>query len=291
MKFLELRHDFELDALTFGNLVAPLLHHYKTSPNIEAIDARILASMHLRREGDFDDGADRVWESTARDGKAGYIKTMSKVSLEIQRAARAWSSFLWCANPELPRDRERTAVLAAYWAMKPHYAKEKNAWTYDPLEVDSPAMMARVVRQGIEIQLERLATICRLRGEEELADHYSPKRATRFVANVFRAPKLLWDLFDRENKMIRVWGPLMGHKPDESAFEAAREKCAATWSDVMRCGLDWRFVTAMAENEAMAALEEQQELSIRRRLQVVVEAKREGISTMGKPIYFPKRAA
>jgi hypothetical protein len=291
MKFLELRHDFELDALTFGSLVAPLLHHYRTSPRVEAMDERILVSMHLRREEDFHGDAARAWEYAAKDGRAGFIKTMSKMSLEIQRAARAWSSFLWCSDTALLRDRERTAVLAAYWAMKPHYAKEKNAWTYDPLEVDSPAIMARVVRQGIEIQLERLSTICRLRGEEELAEYYAPKRATWLVANVFRTPKLLWDLFDRENKMIRVWGPLMGHPADEQAIDLAREKCAAAWSDVMRSGLDWRFVTAMVENEAMAAFEEHHEMPVRRRLDVLVEARPQEFAHKGKLIFFPRRAA
>lgn len=291
MKFLELRHDIELDALTFGSLVAPLLHHYETSPRTEAMGERILVSLHLSREAGLEVEAQRVWQSAVRDGKAGHIKTMSKLSLEVQRAARAWTSFLWCSNPALLRDRERTATLAAYWAMKPLYAKEKNVWTYDPLEVDSPGMMARVVRQGIEIQLERLATICRLRGEAELAEYYSPKRATWFVANVFRTPKLLWDLFDRENKMIRVWGPLLGHAPEEESFGEAREKCAAVWNDAMRTGLDWRFVAAMVENEATAALEEHQELPIRRRLEVAVVPQRNTVAQTGKLIIFPKRAA
>jgi hypothetical protein len=296
MKFLELRHDFELDALTFGNVVAPLLHHYRTSPKVIAMAETIQVSMHLRRDEEFDGDAVRVWESATRNGKSGHIKTMSKLSLEIQRASRAWTSFLWCSDPALLQDRERTAVLATYWAMKPLFPKEKNVWTYDPLEVDAGSLMARTVRQGIEIQLERLATICRLRGEDELADYYSPKRATWFVDNVFRAPKMLWDLFERERKMIRVWGPLLGQPPAAEAFHEAREKCAGAWSDIMRGGLDWRFVTAMVENEAMAALEDFQELPVRRKLEILVEPRRDTIAQSmiaqgGKVIFFPKRAA
>lgn len=291
MKFLELRHDFELDAMTFGLTVAPLLHHYKTSPKVAAMAETIQVSLHLRRGDEAESDAVRVWESTVRDGKAGHIKTMSKLSLEMQRAVRAWTSFLWCSDLQLLQDRDRTAVLAVYWALKPLQAKEKNVWTYDPLEVDSEGMLARTARQGIEIQLERISTLCRLRGEAELAEYYAPKRATWFVENVFRAPKLLWDLFDRERKMIRVWAPLMGHAVEAEAFVEAREKCAATWNEVMRTALDWRFVTAMVENEAMAAMEEHMELPVRRRLDVFVEPKRDVGAQSGKVIYFPKRAA
>jgi hypothetical protein len=216
---------------------------------------------------------------------------MSKLSLDMQRAVLAWTSFLWCSDLQLLRDRERTAVLAAYWALKPLQSKEKNVWTYDPLEVDSEAMLARLARQGIEIQLERIATLCRLRGEAALAEYFAPKRATWFIENVFRSPKLLWDLFDRERKMIRVWAPLLGQSVVAEAFEEAREKCAATWNDVMRCNLDWRFVTAMVENEAMAALEGHQDLPVRRRLEIFVAPKRDLAAQSGKVIYFPKRAA
>lgn len=291
MKFLELRHDFELDAISFGTLVAPLLHHYKTAPKVAAMAEKIQVAMHLRRDDEFEGDAHRIWESVAVDGRAGHVKMMSKLSYEMQRAVRAWTSFLWCSDLELLRDRERTAVLATYWALRPLLTKQKNVWTYDPLEVESTSMICRTARQGIEIQLERISTICRLQGEEELADYYGAKRASWFIENVFRSPRLLWDLFDRERKMIGVFAPLLGRTPNEQSFSEAREKCAATWFEVMRTDLDWRFVTAMVENEAMAALEEHQQLPVRRKLEVIVEPKRDPIAQSGKVIFFPKRAA
>lgn len=291
MKFLEMRHEFELDAMAFGTLVGPLLHHYKVSPRWEGVAERLQLAVLLRRDENALGDSLRVWESAIADGRAGHIKTMAKISVEIQKAMRAWTSFLWCTDPANLHDRERTATWATYWALKPFIPKAKNAWTYDPLENDSAEVISRAARSSIEIQLLRLATLCRLRGEEELADYYAPARASWFVENVFRSPKALWELFDRERKLVRAWGPLLGHAPQEERFAEVRERCALAWSSVLRSDVDWRFVTPMVENEVMAALEMHQELPVRRHLELWVESKRSLPPQAAKVLLFPKRAA
>ncbi len=286
MKFLELRHDFELSAMASGTLLAPLLRHYGAIPRVRGLAKKVSVAVHL--ESGAHEGA--AWVQAPRYGRPGHIKAMSALSVAMQRAMRAWTSLAWCGDMELLRDRERTAVVAVYLALRPYVSKLKNDWTYDPLAVTTD-VLARQAAAGLRPQLERLEAICLLEGEAELAAYYAPKNAEWLLDSVLRSPRMLWELFDRENKLIRVWAPLLGHEPDEERFAAAREQCAAALWPVLRRSLDWRYLAPIAEIEAAAAVEAFCQLAGERKLSVAIDPLRDECSRRDNVIVFPRRAA
>jgi hypothetical protein len=264
MKLLELRHELALPAPELNTCLAPLMHQYKSAREFPGHTDTLRVVLRVFQKGDVN----RLWQAAPQDGQPGFLKAMRFLSSAIQRTARAWTEFLWLADRQLLHDREKTLQALAYFSLRTYVPRAKDLYGYDPLESSQFPAMNRSVRNGIAAKLTSVSTLLRLRGEVEVAEYYDPANSVRFSKSVFRSPKFLWDLLDRENRMIRAWAPICGKNPDEVDFHALREKVARTWQGASLRGCDWRFVTAAIEIEVAAALEAYFGLPLTRRLEI-----------------------
>ncbi len=262
MKHLTLRHDMNLEALSLGTALAPLLHHYRTAPTQSLLANRIELSLELSYPGD----PLAHWTAAPNPKETGYFRAVTLLSVEIQKALRAWIGCLWNSQLDNLRDTERTTQVAAYLALRPHYPKSKNALGYDALEDISLGTLQRSLRTHMADALGPIATQLRLLGEHDLADFYSPSHATWFADNAVKTPKLLLNLLAREHKMIRVWAPCPGQGIEEKRLEEVREEIAMNLRGMIRRDDDWRFLTAAVEIEATTAMEAYLERVPQRRL-------------------------
>ncbi|GAB4372551.1 MAG: hypothetical protein OHK0021_14920 [Bryobacter sp.] len=290
MKLATLNHELSLDALALGTALSPLLEQYTTSPVAQDLAPRVSVQLHLYRPGTVN----AVWSAAPRDGSAGFLRAMTKLSVEIQRAFRNWLQLLWVSDLDNLRDTDRSAQVAAYLALRPFYPKSKNAYGYDLLEDGCLKSIERNVKLYISGVLEVFSTRLRLAGEHALADFYAPRHANWFVENALKSPKHLYEILAREEKLIRLWAPFLGREASELdseiKWESAREEVASHLRAILRRDDDWRFLAPLFEMEATAGLERHLDWPVTRRLEIFLRPLGEP-HTRANVIPFPTRLA
>ncbi len=274
-----------LDALCLGTAVAPLLHHYRTSPEAGKLERKIAVELLLRPEP----RGEEVWPRVPADGKAGFLRGMTRVSVEIQRALRCWIQLLWLGDLENLEDLERSARVAAYLALRPYHPKAKNAYAYDLLEDSHWRSIHRSVESELGFVLETIATHARLCGRHDLADYYAPRRAACLAKQVQKSPGVFGEVLVRENRLIKAWAPLVGKALDEDKLAQAREEVAPALRGIFRRDDDWRFLTPLLEIEATAGLEAHLKRPPSRRLEIRIRPQSGRDASPRNVIEFPRR--
>jgi hypothetical protein len=266
MNLLPLRQQFTLDALTLGSSLCPLLTHYEVAPHAADLARTVVASFHLSYTGD----AERVWKAAPRDGSPLFLRAMSKISVEIQKAMRAWIHLLWTSDIENLRDTDRSAQVAAYLALQPFYPKRKHAYTYDVLETGCLRGIDRNLRLFYSGVLEAFSAQLRVAGEHALAQFYSSRHSNWFLDQVLKSPKHLYEILTREEKVIRHWGPFLSHGIPPEKLESVRESVAVEFRSILRRDDDWRFLVPLIEIEATTGLERYLDVPLGRRLEITI---------------------
>jgi hypothetical protein len=262
MKLSTFTHQVALDAPVLPTVLTPLLHHYRAGLQPSLFANRMTLTMDVAYEGD----ANAAWALVPKDGEPFHLRAAAKLSVQLQRALRAWLMFSWCANSENLSDTARTTAILAYAASRPFTPKTKMSYGYDLLEDAAVAGLHRSIRMDIAEPLASVQAQLRILGHHNLADYYSPVHAEWFSQEARRGRKVLYDILAREARIVEAWIPLMGHPLQALRFENAMNETRIALRQLLGREGDYSYLAPALAIEASAAMDLASDREVPRRL-------------------------
>jgi hypothetical protein len=251
MKLSTFTHQVAIDAPALPTVLTPLLHHYRAGLQPSIFANRMTLTMDVAYEGD----PNAAWALVPKDGEAFHLRAAAKLSVQLQRALRAWLQFAWCANTENLCDVTRTTAILAYGASRPYIPKTKMSYGYDLLEDTVVAGLHRSIRMDIAEQLASVQAQLRILGHHNLADYYCPFHAEWFSQEAKKGHKLLYDILAREARIIEAWIPLMGHPLHPLRFEHAMNETRIALRQLIGREGDYSYLALALAIEATTAMD------------------------------------
>jgi len=124
---------------------------------------------------------EEIWRKAPVHTSAAYLRFATRLSVALQQTLRLWLPYLWFSDAEKFGDFETTATLMTYAASRPFTAKNKQCYTFDVLDGDTPrAILYSVRRNIIEIMTPLHEMLTQL--QSPFASQYAPRRWEKVIA-------------------------------------------------------------------------------------------------------------
>jgi len=129
---------------------------------------------------------DACWLSLPAERSAAFLPTFGRISVALQAALREHVPAVYFHGLERFRDWRSAYPMLVYQASRPFRGRVRTELTYDVLNPRLMAILFRRARANLTPWLERVEAELRAGGFEEVAQHYSLKRAPGIIESVQR---------------------------------------------------------------------------------------------------------
>jgi hypothetical protein len=167
------------------------------------------------------------WLAAPGERDTSFLPVFAQVSLALQAALRERVPGACLASPESYRDVKKAYPLLIYQASRPFRGRVRTELTYDFLNPETVARLARSAKPVLPELLAQTESRLREAGWPEVADQYKPKRAAEIIESVqswSKSRNCLQVLIRDENVLMNALiglGGLGGLRPKEQARRAA----------------------------------------------------------------------
>ena len=156
---------------------------------------------------------DVCWLSLPAERSAAFLPTFARISTALQAALREKVPAVYFHGLERFRDWKSAYPMLIYQASRPFRGRVRTELTYDVLNPRLMAILFRRARANLVPLLERVEAELRAGGFEEVAQHYSLKRAPGIIESVQRlsaSRRCLYRLVRSESALVDALVDLSG---------------------------------------------------------------------------------
>jgi hypothetical protein len=157
--------------------------------------------------------ADACWLRLPAERSAAFLPTFARISVALQAILRDGVPAIYFHNPERYGDWKAAYPMLVYQASRPFRGRVRTELTYDVLSPRLMAILFRRAKANLVPLLERVEAELRTGGRPEVADQYSPRRATeviRLVQRLSASRRCLYRLVRSESALLDAIVDLSG---------------------------------------------------------------------------------
>lgn len=195
-----------------------------------------------------------IWAAAPGDRHPNFLRLAQRVSVALQEALRLWLPYLHFEDPARYEEVEDAACVLTYAACRPFTPQNRQVYSFDVLDSDTPRAVLYSVKRGLPPILNRIETAL-VAARPGAAKPYALWRMDKLLAFYERKHHPVHSILVAERDLIELF------LKRKSAI--AGEKSEAAWQVLldrrMRKFLfkkDFRFLMPLLEVEAARAAAE-----------------------------------
>lgn len=232
-----------LDTSQVRGLLAPLSARYQVQvPHGLVRPTELEIRLELRTT------IDDIWRSAPRETDPKFLRFASRISVAIQETLRVWLPYLWFSEFERFNEFDTAATILVYAACRPYTAKNKQVYTFDILDHDTPRAILYSVKRTIQ---QTLLPIWQMLHhlDHPCATHYAPRRWERIIAVYERNHRLLNSILVAERDLVEEFVARPRILLDPERMEKSRIQILRRLRKLFD-SRDFRFIDSLLEIEA-----------------------------------------
>lgn len=235
-----------LDAPQVRGLLAPLSARYQVEL-LDNVSNPTELEIRLELKAPIDD----FWQAAPRETDPKFLRFASRISVAIQETLRAWLPYLWFSDVERFNEFDTAATLLTYAACRPYTAKNKQSYTFDILDDDTPRAVLYSVKRNIQQTLLPVWQMLQLL-HHPCATPFAPRRWERIIAVYERNRRHLNSILVAERDLIEEFVARPQILSDSERVEKSHSQVSRRLRKLFD-SKDFRFLEGLLEIEAARA--------------------------------------